>query len=224
MMLTSYALGLVHGLDSDHVIDVTDFVSQDPRPSQAVLFGSKFGIGHTFTVLVAGLLTYSLKTALPEHFEQAFTLFSGILLMLLGIWGIHRRIIRPMHLRRQHASMTEMTRLDKKVFRWGPLFTGFMTGLVGTAGVMLFGPVAAAPNIYSVGMFISIYGFGVISSMSIYALVAGKCFSSLFNRPQGEKLIRLVSFVPSFLSIGLGTIWVVRFVEGVLTVKKLLQG
>ncbi|MDA8229314.1 MAG: hypothetical protein M0T74_16730 [Desulfitobacterium hafniense] len=137
--------------------------------------------------------------------------------MLLGIWGIYRRIVRPMRQKQPHASMPEMTSMDKKVFRWGPLFTGFMTGLVGTAGVMLFGPVAAAPNIYSVGMFISIYGLGVISSMSFYALVAGKCFSRLYNRPQGEKLGKLVSFVPAALSIGLGTIWVARFVAGVLS-------
>ncbi|HWJ03471.1 MAG TPA: hypothetical protein VNU93_07290, partial [Verrucomicrobiae bacterium] len=96
LSLTSYALGLIHGLDSDHVIDVTDFVSQDPRPLQALLFGSKFGIGHTLTVFVVGLITFAMKSALPSAFDQGFQVSSGLLLIFLGIWGIHRRIIKPL--------------------------------------------------------------------------------------------------------------------------------
>jgi len=215
----SFTLGLLHGFDTDHIVEVTDFVSQDPHSLKAVKFGLKFGLGHTSTVLILGLLAIALKFAVPDIFGASFEVFSGILLILLGVWPIYRRIfrkIKPTHrhgigFRHPHSH----SQLDHTIFKYGPLVTGIVTGMAGTAGVMLFGPVAAAKSIMVATGFILLYGLGVISAMCIFGLVASKVFG-LANH--SAKIPRLVSALTGLISITVGLVWISRTIGGLIMV------
>lgn len=221
LSLSSLALGVIHGFDTDHVIDVTDFVSQDPRPLQAAFFGARFGIGHTITVMTLALVVYTLKSVVPAYVEGTFQLLSGIVLIVLGIWGIRRRLGSPWDASRRHKfshghevnCTTGRTPVDDAVFRHGPIVTGVMTGMVGTAGVMLFGPVAAAPSVWWVTFFILLYGLGVIGAMCGYGFVAGKLFRSGFMGRLG-RVSKVANLVPGMASIALGSVWFYRVVVG----------
>ncbi|KKM10238.1 hypothetical protein SY88_14295 [Clostridiales bacterium PH28_bin88] len=226
LSLTSMLLGFVHGFDTDHVIDVTDFVSQDPRPLHAALFGARFGIGHTTTVLTVGLLVYTLKSVVPGLLENTFQLLSGVVLIALGVWGIHRRLIRRRTVSKHHHIhgapgdfTAERTSVDNTVFRYGPIVTGMMTGMVGTAGVMLLGPVAAAPSAWWVVFFILLYGLGVIGAMCGYGFVASSFFrSGFFIGRRGSMVSKIVPVIPSVLSIALGSMWFFRIAVGLKNV------
>ncbi len=216
----SYLLGFMHGLDTDHVIEVTDFVSQDPRPMRALKFGLKFGIGHTSTVLILGLLALSLKFAVPAAFGSTFEIISGILLILLGIWSIYRRFRMKAYghnhshgIGFQHPHTH--SQLDHTVFKYGPIFTGIVTGMAGTAGVMIFGPVAAAKSLAVATAFILLYGAGVISAMLLYGLA----ISRVFGLTNGSgKIARIITIVTGTMSIALGVVWISRAAGGLMLI------
>ncbi len=49
-----FFLGIRHATDPDHVIAVSTIVSRERRIQSAALIGVLWGVGHTFTILVAG--------------------------------------------------------------------------------------------------------------------------------------------------------------------------
>ncbi|MDA8235411.1 MAG: hypothetical protein M0Z31_11520 [Clostridia bacterium] len=218
----SFMLGFVHGFDADHMVEMTDFVSQDPHPVRAMKFGLKFGLGHTSTVMVLGLLAIALKFAVPDAFAASFELASGVLLIVLGAWSIHRRFFRKVQPNPHqhgigHRHPHNHSQLDHTVFKYGPVITGIITGMAGTAGVMLFGPVAAAKSIVVAAGFILLYGVGVITAMSIYGLVISRMFG-LANHH--GKITKLVSAVTGLISIIIGLVWISRAAGGLFIMVK----
>jgi len=218
----SFTLGFFHGFDTDHMVEVTDFVSQDPHPLRAMKFGLKFGLGHTTTVLALGLTAIALKFAVPNVFAASFEMVSGVLLISLGMWSIYRRFFRK-HQPHQHKHghgfqhPHSHSQLDQTVFKYGPIVTGIATGMAGTAGVMLFGPVAAAKSILAASGFILLYGLGVISAMSIYGLVISKLFGLADH---STMITKLVSGVTGLISITIGLVWISRAAGGVMLVVR----
>ncbi len=211
----SLGLGLLHGFDTDHVVAVTNFVSQDPRPRHAARFGLQFGSGHTLTVLIFGIILLLFKYTIPESLSNLMELTSGAILILLGSWVTARHLspeegfLTHTH---QHAHSNEMhvhehTHFGDHLHRHGATLTGSITGLAGTAGVMLFGPIIAAPSIPYAAAFIIMYGLGVSLSMNIY----GYFISSFYRAASRSKLVgKAVGLATGLISIGLGLMWVLR--------------
>ena len=224
LSFASFALGFFHGFDTDHMVEVTDFVSQDPHPVRAMKFGLKFGLGHTSTVLALGLTAIALKFAVPDVFAASFEMISGVLLISLGIWSIYRRFFRKFqpHQHKQGQGFQHPhnhSQLDHTVFKYGPIVTGIATGMAGTAGLMLFGPVAAAKSVLAASGFILLYGLGVISAMSIYGLVISKLFGLADH---STKITKLVSGITGLISIIIGLVWISRAAGGVMLVVRSL--
>lgn len=114
---TSVLLGVLHGADPDHVVEMSDFVSQDPRTRRVVGFALKFGGGHTFTVLLAGLVVQLLKKAVPDVFSTWFEVVSGVLLVTLGLWAVRRTWLRVQGLPGLVSTRTTTTRMTPIPFR-----------------------------------------------------------------------------------------------------------
>ncbi|GAW91942.1 hypothetical protein [Calderihabitans maritimus] len=215
LTLSSLMLGFLHGFDTDHVMEMTDFVSQDPRPRQTLYFSLKFGLGHTATVLVFGLLTLALKLTLGDSLAAFFEFFSGIFLILLGAWSIHRRLLRNKQLH-PHSH----TQLDTTVFKYGPVATGIVTGMAGTASILVFGPLVAAQSLLGAAGYILLYGLGIILAMSLYGLAAAGFFSFTIGKNRWGKV---VSGITGVASIALGLVWIFRAREGLMLVWNALK-
>lgn len=82
---------------------------------------------------------------------------------------------------------------------------GAVTGLAGTAGVMLFGPVMLAETLLQAAFFIALYGLGIIFSMSLYGLVVGR-FYNLTHK--SEQLSQIVVGTTGLATIVFGVVWV----------------
>ena len=223
MFLTSLSLGLIHGFDPDHVMIVTNFVSQNPRPRKAILFGLNFGLGHSLAVLTFSFIALGLKLLIPNQIITILESLAGAVLIILGVWVIWGVIKRTRDKKQQqkihghshnhgivahehphsHTFQHEHQHQENIKHR-GAMLTGVITGLAGTASVMLFGPVLMAPNLIWSAFFIAVYGLGVIFSMSVYGYLVSKFY--LFAK-RSKVISEIIIASTGALSIALGILW-----------------
>jgi ABC-type nickel/cobalt efflux system permease component RcnA len=88
-----FLLGLTHALDADHVAAVGTLVSESRGLRRSSLLGASWGIGHSLSLLVAGLLVLGLRFTIPPRFSAAAELAVGLMLVGLGaraIWKVLR--------------------------------------------------------------------------------------------------------------------------------------
>lgn len=78
-------LGIRHALDADHLVAVSTIVSEYKNPFRAIWIGVSWGLGHTTTLFLAGIVLLFLKISLPEKLTLIFEFMVGVMLVLLGI-------------------------------------------------------------------------------------------------------------------------------------------
>lgn len=78
-------LGMRHATDADHVVAVVTIVSRRPELRAAALVGAAWGVGHTFTLLLAGGIIAVLGLAVPAGLAMLLELVVAAMLVVLGI-------------------------------------------------------------------------------------------------------------------------------------------
>src|SRR3989338_3772304 len=86
-------LGVKHAIEADHVIAVSTIVSEQRSPSKAALVGTYWGVGHTTTLFIVGIVTLLLKVSIPERISLLLELLVGFMLIILGTKSILKRNI-----------------------------------------------------------------------------------------------------------------------------------
>jgi ABC-type nickel/cobalt efflux system permease component RcnA len=101
-----FLLGMRHATDADHVIAVTTILNRSRRFMDATIIGAIWGLGHTLTVVVVGVLIIVFGIVIPPPVGLAMEFAVAIMLILLGILnltGAMRRLTErftppaPMH-------------------------------------------------------------------------------------------------------------------------------
>ena len=85
ILILGLILGIRHALDPDHLVAVTTIVSGYKNPLRAVWVGISWGLGHTVTLFLAGILLLMLHVQMPPKLALGFEFLVGIMLLLLGI-------------------------------------------------------------------------------------------------------------------------------------------
>ena len=83
-VLIGLMLGMRHATDSDHVVAVTTFVSQERKVTGAVRIGLLWGVGHSATVLIVGALIIFCRVAIPVRLGLAMEFAVALVLVGLG--------------------------------------------------------------------------------------------------------------------------------------------
>ena len=83
-----FLLGMRHATDADHVIAVTTILNRSRRFMDATLIGAIWGLGHTLTVVVVGVLIIVFGIVIPPPVGLAMEFAVAIMLILLGILNL----------------------------------------------------------------------------------------------------------------------------------------
>jgi hypothetical protein len=205
-----FLLGLTHALDADHVAAVGTLVSESSGLRRSSLLGASWGLGHSLSLLVAGLLVLGLRFTIPPRFSAAAEFAVGLMLVGLGaraIWSVLREKrlhwhlderggIRHLHLH-AHAPAggaghdhAHPLRLQRR-----PLLIGCLHGLAGSGPLTLLvlstlsSPLAglAYLGLFSLG---SIAGMtllsGLLSFPIAYAVRRGAAFAGQVRMVAGS--------------------------------------
>lgn len=175
-----FLLGVEHAFDPDHVVAVSVFVSERKNLLRSALIGVSWGLGHTFTLLIAGVLVLLFRLSIPDSFSFFFQLIVGFMLIFIGALALFKAFKSRFHFHRHaHDSSSHAHIHDadshlhngRKTF-----FVGMVHGLVGTAALMLL-ILATISSIWQGLLYIVVFGVGSILGMMFVTTLIGLPFA-----------------------------------------------
>ena len=204
---SGFLLGLYHALDADHVAAISAIVSKTKNVRKSSLFGIAWGIGHTLTLLVAGIIIFAIGMALPKKLALFFELLASIFLITLGTIALWQEIKKYQHTHsHMHGGITHShphihhNQMHHHLHL--PLLTGMVHGLAGSS-VILLTLLAAVSSLTAVILYVLIFGIGSTLGMM---LISGVIGFSLMKLARSEKISTLLRFSIGIVSIVIGFI------------------
>lgn len=186
-------LGLKHAFDSDHLIAVSTIVTRERSAWRSLWIGLFWGIGHTFTLLMVGLIVLGLKKQIPPPVGLSLECLVGLVLIGLGLTTLYecwrKRVHAHSHVHagaphlhfHVHEDSPAHQHLHPVRLGFRPLLVGMVHGLAGSAALMLL-VLATIPSPALGLMYIVIFGGGSIVSMGLVSLLMGVFFSLATDR------------------------------------------
>ncbi|MDR0700369.1 MAG: hypothetical protein LBG28_14315 [Tannerella sp.] len=91
VVLLLYALyeGILHAFEADHILAVTNIVSQRNKIFPAFKDGIFWGLGHTSTIFLIGILMILFKVNIPEHSFSWFEAAVGLMLIVVASYRFY---------------------------------------------------------------------------------------------------------------------------------------
>jgi ABC-type nickel/cobalt efflux system permease component RcnA len=223
-------LGLQHATDADHLAAVTSLVSERKSIFSSWLVGGLWGIGHTISLLIAGVAVILLNFQISERLELALEFCVGLMLIGLGANALIKlarggRIHLHTHTHSGHTH-AHLHMHDRKSeheegthhgFRPGarPLLVGMMHGLAGSAAVMLL-VLQTIPSPLVGLIYIAVFGVGSIGGMMLMsALLSLPMYFTADRFVRADWMLRALA---GLFSVGFGLYMVYEkgFHEGLL--------
>ncbi|MEE9573208.1 MAG: urease accessory protein UreH [Candidatus Neomarinimicrobiota bacterium] len=191
MLGLGFLLGLEHAFEPDHVVAVTSIISKHKNLKKASILGAIWGIGHTTTLIIAGLIILTLKITIPETIALSLEFLVGIVIVLLGFFVIKDLIVNKKHIHTHtHDESTHIHfhshKEDESHHHYHKSFAvGLIHGMAGSASLMLL--ILSTMESFIVGIsYIILFGIGSIIGMGIVGglislpyVITSKKFSSL---------------------------------------------
>ena len=225
-------LGLKHSLDPDHVVAVSTIVSEYRNPFRSFWVGVSWGLGHTTTLLLIGIVIIALRLTIPDRLALLVEFFVGIMLIGLGLQVIyqfrkkrvhqhrhgherddhqhfHSHAQNPSHPQRHHR----IPGVGKPFFRKKSYLVGTVHGVAGSAALTLL--VLASIESPLAGMvYILLFGLGSVLSMGVMTIFIS--FPFVFSANRLPNLNRGIQFAVGTASILFGgfLMYEIGFVDG----------
>lgn len=225
-------LGSKHSLDPDHVVAVSTIVSEYKNPLRSFWVGISWGLGHTTTLLIIGIVIIALRLTIPERMALLFEFAVGVMLVGLGIQVIYSFRKKKVH---QHAHGHEEEAhhhfhshskspehvpehhnthgIGKPFLRKKSYLIGLVHGMAGSAALTLL--VLASIESPIAGLaYILLFGLGSVLSMGIMTVIIGLPF--VISAGRLPNLNRTIQFAVGSLSILFGgfLMYQIGFVDG----------
>lgn len=238
-----FVLGLRHALDADHLVAVSTIVSERKGFLSSSIVGALWGIGHTFSLFVVGLLVVALQIQIPGRVAQGMEFAVAVMLVVLGgnvLWKLlkggalhmhehehdgHHHVHPHLHehqhgpehgLEHSHHPARYSRFLDRITAHMGKGKRSIIIGMVhGMAGsaALMLIVLAAIPSPMLGILYIAIFGVGSMGGMFIMSTLIGIPFVVTAQRSQ--RLNLLVRGIAGVVSLlfGLFLAWQIGFVE-----------
>ena len=213
-LVLGFGLGVKHALDADHVVAVSTLVSQYRNPLRATLAGIFWGIGHTLTLLLAGIAVIIFKLAIPDRLALSMEFVVGAVLFGLGIQVLWKYLPKKKHAHfhdhgdemHTHEHFHIYQNRGEDAHHHAPrqhksLLIGMLHGLAGSAALVLLvlgtirSPVAGV-------VYILVFGTGSILGMMMISTLIGLPFA--LSSQRFASVNHTIRFIAGAISVGLG--------------------
>ncbi|HEV2914822.1 MAG TPA: hypothetical protein VGX92_16205 [Pyrinomonadaceae bacterium] len=227
-----FVLGLKHAIEADHLAAVSTIVSERRSLLSSSLVGGLWGVGHTISLLFAGILVIVFHFEIGERAALALEFCVGLMLVALGLNAL-RKLVRGgrvhLHVHRHggrahvHPHMHDdggspdaedpHTHHGLRLVGVRPLLVGMVHGLAGSAALMLL--VLSTINAPLIGLvYIMVFGVGSIGGMMMMsALVSLPLYLTAARFNRANLTVRGLAGLFS-LSFGLFMIYEIGFGRG----------
>ena len=202
LLALGVVFGLKHATEVDHVVAVSTIVSEQRNVLRSALVGGLWGVGHTASLIIVGVLVLVFRVAIPQRVANWLEFGVALMIIALGVLAI-TRVLRKradIHLHRhihdgqshvhvhfhehgtEHASAVSSDasslRHSHAIARIGfkPLLVGAMHGLAGSAALALL--VLTQIQSISLGLlYLGLFGLGSTAGMLLMSGLIGLPFA-----------------------------------------------
>jgi len=182
--------GLLHAFEPDHILAVTNIVSQRTKLVPAVKDGIFWGLGHTSTIFLVGIIMIVFKVNIPDGAFSYFEAAVGLMLIVVATYRLYiflreEQTSISFH-KHQHEHAGENKHLHTHIHLRGKNLhkasygIGIVHGLAGS-GTLVVLIMTQIESIVNSILYLIIFGLGTLVGMT---LVAG-----VFSVPFSKKLI-----------------------------------
>ncbi|MBG0781295.1 MAG: sulfite exporter TauE/SafE family protein [Bacteroidales bacterium] len=212
----------------DHLAAVTPLAIENKLKSWTIGLG--WGLGHTFGMLLIGMLFIFFKNYIPLDAISAYSeMLVGLVLIGIGLWAFWRIFFRSKathahphsHITRQgevvthihkhvHPAQNQHThihakRINQNVF--SALIIGLIHGLAGVSHLLGVLPTLAFTSNIDSALYLSGFGIGTIASMVVFSFLLG--FVSYQSSEKAKPIIfKTIQFTGAFASLAVGVYWI----------------
>lgn len=167
-LLFAAVVGFQHAFEADHLVAVSSIVSKRNNTFLAVKDGIFWGLGHTSTILLIGLLILVGKIVMPEQVFSYLEACVGVMLVVLGFY----RLFKFFKYRNNHIHLIDEGKNHHLAYS-----VGMIHGLAGSGAMILLVMTEIKETFDSI-LYLLIFGFGSIVGM----LIAAGFFSLPFSK------------------------------------------
>ena len=232
LLAFSFAAGLKHATEPDHVAAVSTIVSDRKSIWSSSLVGGLWGVGHTLALLIAGIAVIAFHFEISDRLANVLELGVGVMLIFLGaqtLWKVfrggevhshvhahggivhahpHVHDAEQVHSHSQPAQTHHGLKLNPK-----PLFVGLIHGLAGSGALMLL--ILATISSPAVAIaYILIFGVGSIGGMMAMSMLIGLPFH--FTAGRFVTMDKWLRSGAGLFSLTFGIIWIVTLVPEII--------
>ena len=231
VLVFGLVLGLKHAVEADHLAAVTAIVSERRSILGASLVGGLWGVGHTLSLLVAGIAVILFHLRISEQTALALEFCVGLMLIALGANAL-RKLMRggTLHLHwhrhgeRIHAHPHLHDGADERDAPYThhglglsarPFLVGMVHGLAGSAALMLLVLSTISSPLAGL-LYVLVFGIGSVGGMMLMSALVGLPLSFTATRfARAHFVVRCLAGLFS-LSFGLFMVYQIGLKEGLL--------
>ncbi len=212
----------------DHLAAVTPLAIENKLKSWAI--GLSWGLGHTFGMLLIGVLFIFFKNYLPVDAISAYSeMLVGIVLIGIGLWAFWRifvssntthahphshtdeqgEVFTHVHEHMHPAQNQHLHKHPKKIRQnvFSALIIGLIHGLAGVSHLLGVLPTLAFPSNVDSTLYLTGFGIGTIVAMVVFSFLLG--FVSYQSSEKAKPIIfKTIQFTGAFASLAVGVYWI----------------
>ncbi len=228
VLLLGLVLGIKHAVEADHLAAVTTLVTQRSSILGSALVGGLWGIGHSLSLLLAGMVVILLHVQIGEKTALALEMGVAVMLIVLGLNALikmsrggklHLHGHRHGPLLHSHLHLHDVAPETEPHTHHGlklgprPLIVGMIHGLAGSAALMLL-VLTTIPSPLVGFAYIVVFGLGTIAGMMFMSALVGLPVHLTAGRFERAHLA--LRGLAGIFSLGLGAFMVyqIGFIEG----------
>jgi ABC-type nickel/cobalt efflux system permease component RcnA len=210
----AFVLGAQHAFEPDHIVAISTMATRNSSILRSLMTGSIWGLGHTITLLVAGMLLILLKVQLPSSIADSFELAVGFMLIVLGIWALVSMKKKRLHVHTHshngatHTHIHSHSETESHEHAHVPFSVGIIHGLAGSGALVVL-VMSSMTDVVQGFFFIASFGLGLILAMSLIASALG--VPAALGGKSSVLIGPLFSGGAGLLSVALGTLIILGF-------------
>ncbi len=189
--------GLKHATEVDHVVAVSTIVSEHRSVFRSALVGALWGVGHTASLLVVGVIVLVFRAAIPAPVANWLEFGVALMIIALGLLAMMRVLRRrsDVHVHKHshdgHSHMHIHFHEEKTQHDHGqssphthavasigikPVLVGTMHGLAGSGALTLL-VLSQIKSAWLGLLYLAIFGLGSIAGMLLMSGLIGLPFA-----------------------------------------------
>ncbi len=231
ILLLGLVTGLRHSMEADHIAAVLSVLASNHKNiKRASMLGAIWGLGHTMSLFVAGLVVLLFAVNISETISSRLEFGVGIMLLFLGFttltgWsigkffkGLRHKTSSHKHIHYHESNIVHSHgHIHDNEHKHGhkSLIIGMVHGMAGSGALLLI--VLSTINSVPLGLaYIAIFGAGSIGGMAAVSTLMGIPFVKLSNSAKISIALRYAAAITT-LAIGAGLIYDLVWIDQIFT-------